>query len=61
MLIDEDATHTGANTAKQAATAEAMVGVPTEKPGASRGLLLMQKLLEGLKDLVDDSAEDGDD
>nr|XP_036223155.1 uncharacterized protein LOC118681682 [Bactrocera oleae] len=61
MQVDEVATHPCASTSKQAATAETLVKVPSEKTGEQGGALpSTQELLEGLTNLAGDIAEDGE-
>ena len=43
MLIDEEATRSGASTANQAATAAAMVGVPSEQTGVQEECYPLQR------------------
>ncbi|XP_069967613.1 uncharacterized protein [Bactrocera oleae] len=61
MQVDEVATQPCASTSKQAATAETMAKVPSEKTGEQGGALpSTQELLEGLTNLAGDIAEDGE-
>ena len=61
MLVDEVATHPGTSTSEQAATAETMEKVPTEKADEQGGALpSTQELLDGLNDLASGIAEDGE-